>query len=100
MSIGPIFCGESVHNLFIDEATACVQNVWPGDETIQIIVYGSNILCMKLVNRNHSCLHSVMGNAMSPSQNMSVCIHSVVCRLHISTNLKNCKFGLCGKMWL
>ena len=47
MSIGRIFCGESVQNLFIDEATACVQNIWPGDETIHIVVNGSNILCMK-----------------------------------------------------
>ena len=100
MSIGPIFYGESVQNLFIDEATGCVQNIWPGDETIQIIVYGSNILCIKLVNRNHSCLHSVMSNAMSFLLKTCVCIHSVVCRLHVSTNLKNCKFGLCGKMWL
>jgi len=33
------------------------------------------------------------------SQNISVCIYSVVCRLGISTNLKNFKFyqfGKCG----
>ena len=62
------------------EATVCVQNIWPGDETIQIIVYGSNILCIKLVNRNHSCLHSDMGNAMSFLLKTCVCIHSVVWR--------------------
>ena len=42
MSIGPIICGESVQNLFIDETTACVQNIWFGDATIQIIVNVSN----------------------------------------------------------